>query len=239
MMNIRTDGFHVARTTLPSSRLGAARDAITDTIDRVARAMRTPFDVSCPDSPFHERLERVAQRDRAYATALFHAVMADAQRDTRISTLAETSAIRDLVQTAVAPATMTDYVVRTRAVVPTLSRHATGWHQDVLRPAHDGRSCGSVRVACWIPLGDVDAQSGALEIAAGAWAPLEHHERDGQLIIADDLVPTASRRVASLSCGDVLLLDRFVPHRSMPCAPPSVRWAIVAWFKAVSDVRVA
>jgi hypothetical protein len=38
-----------------------------------------------------------------------------------------------------------------------------------------------------------------------------------------------------MSAGDVLVLDRFVPHRSLPVRTGQVRWAVVMWVKAVAS----
>src|SRR5262249_42166417 len=162
--------------------------------------------------------------------ALFHAVMADAQHDPRIANLADLSSIKSIAQEAVAPATLTGHVVRTRAMIPTLMSNPSRWHQDVLNVSGDGRSCGSVRVACWIPLGNGDERSGALEVIPGVWTPLPHQNDDGQFSILDQHVPSAPRAVVPVRCGDVVLLDRFIPHRSMPAERPHARWAVVVWF---------
>ena len=232
MSEVATEGFRVISSVMPDAVLSGARDAISETIDRVARALRTSFDSSHPEAPFDERLERIAQHDRAYAFALFHALMADAQRDPRIARLADDPRLASLVDDAVAPARVTGSVVRTRAVVPSLTAHRSPWHQDVLQESDDGRGCGSVRVACWIPLMDVDERSGALEVMPGVWDPIPHKNDDGHFSIPDDRLPSLSGRVLPMHCGDVLLLDRFVPHRTLPAEPPRARWAVVVWIKA-------
>jgi ectoine hydroxylase-related dioxygenase (phytanoyl-CoA dioxygenase family) len=232
MNELATTGFHVISQLLAEDDLANIRKAITETIDRAARAMRTPFESSQPNASFEERLDRIAVRDRAYAVALFHTVMADAQRDSRLASLAKHPRLASTVAATLAPATATGVVVRTRAVVPSLSAKRSPWHQDVPTPAHDGRSCGSVRLACWIPLSDVDAQSGALEVLPGAWSPLPHRNDDGHFSIPDEHVPPGPRSAVPLRAGDVLLLDRLVPHRSLPASPPRARWAVVLWIKA-------
>jgi ectoine hydroxylase-related dioxygenase (phytanoyl-CoA dioxygenase family) len=234
MHPIRDQGFHVERGVLSERDLGGIRAAVTETIDRAAHAMRAPFDTSCPDASFDERLDRVALRDHAYANALFHAVMADAQRDERISGLARHHALVAAVARAVAPERMTGAVVRTRAVIPSLSAHRSPWHQDVLKPADDGRSCGSVRIACWIPLREVDQRSGALEVMPGRWSPLPHRNDDGHFSIREECLPQATRNAVPLQAGDVLLLDRFLPHRSLAATAPRARWAVVLWVKAAA-----
>jgi hypothetical protein len=234
MTELSTNGFCVEPNVFTDADLSGAREAITDTIDRVARALRTSYESSRPDAPFDERLDLIARHDRAYASALFHAVMADAQRDARIAGLADVPRLAEVVRQAVSPATVTGHVVRTRAAVPSLASDRTRWHQDVLEPRDDGRGCGSVRVACWIPLTDVDARSGALEVIPGAWQPLPHRNDDGQFWIAEQLLPAAPRSIVPVRQGNVLVLDRFVPHRSMPAKPRRARWAIVIWIKAAA-----
>jgi ectoine hydroxylase-related dioxygenase (phytanoyl-CoA dioxygenase family) len=232
MNELATAGFHVVPDLLTKDDVEHVRAAITETINRTAQALRTPFATSCPDASFEERLDRVAMRDRAYAFALFHAVMADAQRDSRIASLANHRGLASTAAAILAPATVTGAVVRTRAVIPSLSTNHGPWHQDVLTPTHDGRSCGSVRIACWIPLTDVDAQSGALEVMPGAWTPLPHTDEDGRFSIPAEHLPVGPRSPVPLLAGDGLMLDRFVPHRSLPATAPRARWAVVLWIKA-------
>ena len=73
MTELNREGFRVVSDILTKTDLSGMRDAIIETIDRVARALRTSFDTSHPDAPFEERLDRIARHDRAYAFALFHA----------------------------------------------------------------------------------------------------------------------------------------------------------------------
>src|SRR5918992_6022963 len=81
-------GFRVLPAIFTREEIDSLRQTITETIDRVARVMLTPFENSLPAAPLEERLERVARADRAYASALLHVVMADAQRDQRLIAVA-------------------------------------------------------------------------------------------------------------------------------------------------------
>src|ERR671925_2366248 len=82
------DGFTVLPAVFAQGEINSLRQAIADSIDRVARVMLTPFETSLPSAPLEERLERVARQDRAYASALLQVVMADAQRDPRLTAVA-------------------------------------------------------------------------------------------------------------------------------------------------------
>lgn len=232
-----SNGYSVSRQVLAPADLSGLREAISETIDRTAHALRTPFEESAPDAPFDQRLERVAARDSAYATALFHAVMADVHRDARLQALASHEALRDLVTRTLEPLRVTGQVIRPRAAVPSLSHAASPWHQDVLRPSTTPGSCGSVRLACWIPLADVDEDTGALEVIPGTWdAPLPHVTNvAGQFHVSEEHLPLEARRAVPMLAGDVLVLDRFVPHRSLPVRAGRVRWAVVVWVKAVAS----
>jgi hypothetical protein len=182
--------------------------------------------------------------------------MADVHRDARLQALGSHEALRELVARTLQPLRVTGQVIRPRAVVPTLSHAASPWHQDVLRPSTTPGSCGSVRLACWIPLADVDEETGALEVMPGTWnAPLPHVMNGaGQFHIPEEHLPVeglvspkpegalpsanegeSGRRAVPMSAGDVLVLDRFVPHRSLPVRAGHVRWAVVMWVKAVAS----
>jgi ectoine hydroxylase-related dioxygenase (phytanoyl-CoA dioxygenase family) len=95
-------------------------------------------------------------------------------------------------------------------------------------------ACATVRVGCWIPLSDVDEHSGALEVIPGAWQSPCVHEvgSDGHLAIPDHALPSGERRILSMRAGDVLLLDRFIPHRARPTRGLHGRWSVVMWVKA-------
>lgn len=240
-MNPSNGGFHAARALLSDDDVAALREAITETIDRVARALRTPYAASLPEACLEDRLEQVARSDAAYAFALHHAVMADTQHDARLKALALHPRLRAVVADAISPLVPTGHAIRTRVVIPTFQSQRTHWHQDVVKPSPDHTGCGSVRVACWIPLSDVDEETGALEVMRGTWgAPLPHHGgTDGRFAIADEDLPGAPRAVVPLRRGDVLLLDRFVPHRALPVKHGRSRWAIVMWVKAAPAAHAA
>lgn len=227
------DGYQVIPQLLRASEVEALRAAITDAIDRVARVMLTRYEASCPESMLEERIERISRTDRAYASALLQVVMADAQHDPRLASLAKHDALSSAVCALLAPELPTGEVIRTRAAIPSFTTQISPWHQDVIRPQEE-TGCAAVRLACWIPLSDVDANTGALEVMPGTWeAPCSHTMGDGgHFSISEDALPSGEHRVVSMRRGDVLLLDRFVPHRSRPTRGLHGRWAIVMWVKA-------
>ena len=232
MSDLSRDGFQVLPGLLAPAEIGALRRAIEDSIDRVARVMLTPYETSCPATPLEERIERVARRDRAYASALLQVVMADAQHDARLTAVASHPSIRAAVSAVLAPDAPSGHVIRTRAAIPAFTSQISPWHQDVPRP-HEETGRAMVRLACWIPLSDVDENTGALEVLPGAWkAPCRHElDENGHFGIPHEALPRGEPRVVPMRRGDALLLDRFVPHRARPTRGLQGRWSVVMWVK--------
>src|SRR5262249_57398523 len=76
-MPITPCGYAVGTGIFTPAEIHQMQTSITETINRLARGFLTPYATSCPELPLAERLERVAQLDRAYAVALVHGVFAD------------------------------------------------------------------------------------------------------------------------------------------------------------------
>ena len=227
------NGFTVLPALFTEDDIASLRRAIADSIDRVARVMLTPFETSLPSTPLDERIERVARNDRAYASALLQVVMADAQRDARLTAISDHPRLREAIDAVLDPDIATGHVIRTRAAMPAFTSRISPWHQDAPRP-QSATGCATVRVACWIPLSDVGEHSGALEVIPGNWnAPCRHQAGDdGHFGIPEDALPDGKRRVIPMRAGDVLLLDRFIPHRARPTRGLQGRWSVVMWVKA-------
>jgi ectoine hydroxylase-related dioxygenase (phytanoyl-CoA dioxygenase family) len=231
------NGFRVAHALLDTSEVDALRGAICDSIDRVARVMLTPYDTSWPSAEIEERIERAARQDRAYASALLQVALADAQRDARLAALQDHPQLSSAIRSFLAPAEPTGIVVRARAAIPSFASRISPWHQDVIRPdATTG--CATVRMACWIPLADVDETTGALELIPGTReTPCPHVAgEDGHFAIPEKDLPPGERCIVPMRRGDVLFLDRFVPHRARPTRGVQGRWSIVMWVKAGGSV---
>src|SRR5688572_24067772 len=127
-------GYTVLPAIFTHGEIATLRQAIADSIDRVARVMLTPFATSLPSAPIEERLERVAREDRAYASALLQVVMADAQRDPRMDAIATHPLLSESIITLLEPEVPTGHVIRTRAAIPAFRTRISPWHQDVPRP---------------------------------------------------------------------------------------------------------
>jgi len=145
--------------------------SITETINRLAHGFLTPYATSCPELPLAERLERVAQMDRAYAVALVHGVFADAHQDPRIAGLAEHPRLMDAVTRLTAPWQLTGQIIRVRVNIPSFPQTRSPWHQD----ATDQHS--PIVMACWMPLVDATDVNGTLEVLPGVYEEPYPHQQ--------------------------------------------------------------
>jgi ectoine hydroxylase-related dioxygenase (phytanoyl-CoA dioxygenase family) len=234
MNELLDQGYQIIRGVMSQDDLASVRAALNESIDRAAGAMRAPFEWSCPHIPLEDRLDAIARQDRTYALALFRVALADSHRDDRLAAIASHVRLGMVVEDLLSPLKRTGHTIRPRAAVSALSFARSPWHQDVIRDYNSTTGCGSVRLACWIPLMDVDENTGALEVIPGPWPePLPHHpSHEGHVFIAEEDLPMSKRRSVPLKQGDVLVIDRFLPHRSLPTHDGRSRWAVVMWVKA-------
>ena len=230
-MPITQCGYAVGRGILSPAEIQQMQTSITETMNRIARGFLTPYETSLPALPFEERLERVAHQDRAYAYALLHGVFADAQRAPRLAGLAAHPRLMAHVNRLVAPRHVTGQVIRVRGNIPSFQQQRSPWHQDTT----DHRS--AVTMACWIPLVDATPANGTLEVLPGACdAPAPHQQtEDGKFYIPQDALPDTPPVTLPCPAGDVLFLDRFLPHRTLPNQTTKIRWNVVMWVKCGPD----
>jgi hypothetical protein len=85
-----------------------------------------------------------------------------------------------------------------------------------------------------MPLSEVDESSGALEVIPGAWREPFHTKfmLTEYSVSWKNQLPASERRSIPLRPGDVVVLDRYIPHRSLPVQHGKARWAVAMWVKA-------
>jgi len=133
-MPITPCGYAVGTGIFTPTEIHEMQPSITETINRLARGFLTSYATSCPELPLAERLERVAQQDRAYAVALVHGVFADAHQDPRIASLAEHPRLMDAVTRLTTPWQLTGHIIRVRVNIPSFPQTRSPWHQDATDP---------------------------------------------------------------------------------------------------------
>ncbi|MES2512188.1 MAG: phytanoyl-CoA dioxygenase family protein [Pseudomonadota bacterium] len=215
--------------------LAAMGAAIHETVDSVARALRTPYEDSAPDQDVFHRLQTIALRNPVYATALVSAVFADAHRDPRIAFLADDARLQKAVADLCGAFSPGGVTVRVRLNIPAMTKKRHGWHSDVAitNAVRADSTCHTVLAACWIPLAAVDAGNGGLELVSTPLAQPITHERTsaGGYFIPDAALEGLPRESVAVRAGQAAIIDRFTPHRSLPNTSDRVRWSVVAWVK--------
>jgi ectoine hydroxylase-related dioxygenase (phytanoyl-CoA dioxygenase family) len=139
------------------------------------------------------------------------------------------------IQRLVAPRHIIGQIIRVRVNIPCFPQKRSPWHQDVTDHRGPDGNYSPVAVACWIPLVDATVANGTLEVIPGVYeAPYPHQQtEDGKIFIAPDLLPDSPRVTLPCPAGDVLFLDRFLPHRTLPNQTTRIRWTLVMWVKCL------
>jgi len=127
-MPITPCGYAVGTEIFTLAEIHQMQTSITETINRLARGFFTPYATSCPELPLAERLECVAQQDRAYAVALIHGVFAHACQDPRIASLAAHRRLMDAVTRPTALWQLTGHIIRVRVNIPSFPQTRSPWH---------------------------------------------------------------------------------------------------------------
>ena len=97
------------------------------------------------------------------------------------------------------------------------------WHQDAQVHHEDADPVFILTV--WLPLCDTDEENGCLQII-----PRVHHHRmvywSEGFGIEDGRLPEGEILSLPMKKGDVLLLHKLIPHRSIPNRSGSIRWSL-------------
>lgn len=230
--------FHIV-DLLTADEIVAMGEAIHDTVDRVAKALRTPYADSAPEQDIFHRLQTIAQSNPVYASALLTAVYADAHLDPRIDGLRQDPRVHDAIAQVCGPFEATGMTIRVRVNIPAMPQTLHGWHSDVAipKPVRADSTCHTVLGACWIPLCDTDADNGGLElVTAPQNTPLAHTRTEtGRFVIPDALLDGMPRHAPAVRAGEAAVIGRYTPHRSLPNTGDRVRWSVVAWVKGLQS----
>lgn len=97
----------------------------------------------------------------------------------------------------------------------------TMWHQDA--QTHIPESDDTEMLTCWIPLSDVDRELGCLKVVPGG-------HLSGSMLpwpIGEEMVAELEAQAVELpvELGDVILLDKRIPHGSTVNSTDAVRWS--------------
>ena len=105
------------------------------------------------------------------------------------------------------------------------SFHNAPWHQDagVMMPNAEGSDI----ITCWLPLASATVESGCLEVLPNTIETgyLRHQAAGGTTIVPEEM-PNAEPIALECERGDVVLMNRFTPHRSNSNLSDQCRWSV-------------
>lgn len=227
------NGYLTGRQLLLPQDIEQIKTQLNRHIDRLAGAYLEPFSHSLPDQPFENRIQAIAENQHfGYARSLLTAILSDSQNDPLIGDIILRQTIKPLVDQLLTGYQIIEHTTRVRARISAFPDVATGWHQDLADEDRPDGGCNMLKLTCWIPLSDVDEHSGALQCIPGHFPQslMQRHETGYRF--PQDVAEAASKKTLSCKQGDVVFLDRFLPHRSLPIQTGMSRWSIVTWIKA-------
>ena len=144
----------------------------------------------------------------------------------------------DLVEGLVGPEISCSPIQHTRPKLPSDiacdgDQHVVPWHQDagVTWAEADPHFILTV----WLALSEARPENGCLQIIpqARGTALMRHHTKKGLgTVIIDEEMPEAEQLTLPMDKGDVLLLDKMVPHRSGANNSATVRWSMDLRYQA-------
>ena len=228
-----TQGYAIGKGIVAKHKINQLREVIHSHLDRFARSYLEPFDSSLPHLSIDQRINEIFKNNQGYAKSLLQAVLTDSQNDQRIGKLIEEETIWHCISDLMPGYKIHSYTARIRASVYGMREYTTTWHSDLADESRSEGNCNKVRLACWIPLSDVDRDTGALQCQPGTYQSSQMiRNKNGQYAFPDGFIQEENRLVLDCQKGDALFLDRFLPHSSIPVQREMTRWSIVTWVKA-------
>lgn len=140
----------------------------------------------------------------------------------------------DTVESLVGPEITCNPIQHARTKPPTAyegrtgpSFHVVPWHQDagVMMPEAEVSNI----VTCWLPLGDATLEMGCMQALPGVFnlGYLSHFKEEAATVtIRPEVLPSVEPMDLVCYKGDVVLLNKFTPHRSVPNISDRCRWSV-------------
>ena len=231
-----SDGFLIVEGLFSDDDLAPVIDEIAAAVDTLARRLFAERSIASPyaDEGFYTRMARVAaEYDEAPGLFQISTPMGAA-----LAALWSSDRLLDIVAAIIGPDVEGGAIWNVRPKVPNNVLMTVPWHQDSGYLAPSGQ--GTAQPACWIPLLDVNAENGCLQVVRGGHRPAGNarHKvektigdpRSWYLYIDENDLPSGEQVTCAMCKGSVLFIHENMPHRGLWNRSNQVRWAIdVRW----------
>jgi len=228
----KRDGFLIVEDLLRERDLEPVIDEIAGQVDNFAQTLFNAGKISSTYAgrdPYTRMAAIAADFDEAPGLFQVSTPMGPA-----LAKLWSSAVLLDIVAQFIGPDIEGGAIWNVRPKVPENALMTVPWHQDSAYLAAEGQY--TPQPACWIPLLDVTAELGCLQVVRGGHSPIgnaPHHvekkvadPRSWYLYIREEDLPPGEVVTCEMRKGSVLFLNENVPHCGLRNRSSRVRWAI-------------
>lgn len=189
------------------------------------------------EEPFHRRLARICEHE----TSIYDRIDLMYCRLRGVFGFLRNGRLLDLVEGIVGPEITCSPIQHARAKLPGSLRPAADgeearrkrdamvgenvapWHQDA--QVHLEAADPHAIVTVWVPLVDATPANGCLQVIPGVHRKRRVYWSAG-FGVSDEHLPEGEAVTLPMAAGDVLLMDKLIPHRSTPNRTGGIRWSL-------------
>jgi phytanoyl-CoA hydroxylase len=219
------DGCLVIRNLIEPARLAAVRQALATETDTVLNAIAAKGLISDthPELPFERRLNTAGKH-----LALFGRGWTQNLAGPAVFDLHHDPGLLAVLQRLIGPQINGHRQFNVRPKLPGQMLTTVPWHQD--SGYYGPMSRVDTIPTVWIPLVDVDARNGCMQVVPGSnHAGMIDHEKandEGDFLVLRGEPDPAQVLTVPMRPGDVLVMHNLTWHRSLMNHADTVRWSI-------------
>ena len=228
----RTNGVLIVKNALHESELDSVIDELEAWVDRRACELHGAGKIQklYPDAPFDKRFGLLYKQCKEVGDGLDIST----SRGQAMFEFLHNKNLLDTVESLVGSEITCNPIQHARTKPPTAydghtgpSFHVVPWHQDagVMMPEAEVSNI----VTCWLPLGDATIETGCMQALPGVFnlGYLSHFKEEAATVtIRSEVLPSVEPMDLVCYKGDVVLLNKFTPHRSVPNVSDKCRWSL-------------
>ena len=228
----RTNGVLIVKNALHESELDPVIEELEAWVDRRACELHAGGKIQklYPDAPFETRFGFLYKQCKAVGDGLDIST----SRGQAMFEFLHNQNLLDTVESLVGSEITCNPIQHARTKPPTAydghtgpSFHVVPWHQDagVMMPEAEISNI----VTCWLPLGDATIETGCMQALPGVFnlGYLSHFKEEAATVtIRPEVLPSVKPMDLVCCKGDVVLLNKFTPHRSVPNVSNKCRWSL-------------
>lgn len=227
-----TKGVLIVKGAVEESELDPVINELETWVDRRAKELHSEDKIQKlhPNASFDTRFGLLFQQCKEISDGLD----ISASRGKAMFEFLHNRNLLDTVEPLIGPEITCNPIQHARTKPPTAyegrtgpSFHVVPWHQDagVMMPEAEASNI----ITCWLPLGDATIEMGCMQALPGVFRHgyLSHFKEEAATVtIRPEVLPAVAPMDLVCCKGDVVLLNKFTPHRSVPNVSDKCRWSL-------------